>query len=221
MALYTPRNIAALRVNYQKGELIESAIPKNPFKLFEQWFDEHIRFVMDNNQYPEPNAVSLATCDPVTLKPSCRVVLLKHLDDKGFIFYTNYDSRKGNELKRNPYAAMTFYWDERSVRVEGKVERVDDQTSTEYFQSRPLKSQLGAWSSQQSTVIPDRDTLAKQFEDYEKKFENLEKLPKPEFWGLALVPEAIEFWQGRRNRLHDRIKFVKSDQEWTISRLSP
>ena len=209
--------IAALRENYIKGTLIVSDASLSPIEQFQIWFDEAI-----SSELLEPNAFVLSTVSNEG-KPSSRIVLLKGLDD-GFKFYTNYLSRKGTELIENSNACITFFWAEleRQVRIEGLMEKVSAEESDEYFQSRPRGSQIGAWTSNQSMVIENREIL----EDREKylitKFgDNL--IPRPPHWGgYRLVPTYIEFWQGRPSRLHDRIAYTSSENgEWKIERLSP
>jgi pyridoxamine 5'-phosphate oxidase len=165
----------------------------------------------------------LATVSPDG-RPSQRIVLLKGVEENKFLFYTNYQSKKGSQLEMNPVCALTFFWPEleRQVRIEGTVERVSTEKSTEYFQSRPRGSQLGAWASPQSSAIKDRSLLEQRLLDMEKKFADVPVVPKPQQWGgYAVTPFLIEFWQGRPNRLHDRIEFVKADAGWSINRLAP
>ncbi|AFH48954.1 pyridoxamine 5'-phosphate oxidase [Ignavibacterium album JCM 16511] len=204
-----------LRKNYQKGELLESQINPNPLRQFEIWFEE----VFKSNIY-EPNAMILATSSGN--KPSARVVLLKGFDERGFKFYTNYNSRKGRELTSNPNAALLFYWMEleRQVRIEGRVEKLSKEESLEYFNSRPLESRYGALASNQSEVIPNREFLERKFFELKEKYGD--NPPMPESWGgFLLIPELFEFWQGRPGRLHDRIVYEKSEKSWKIYRLSP
>ncbi|MCL6495010.1 MAG: pyridoxamine 5'-phosphate oxidase, partial [Ignavibacterium sp.] len=207
--------LSNLRKNYEKGELIESKINSNPFKQFEIWFVD----VLNYNIY-EPNAMILATS--YENKPSARVVLLKGFDETGFKFYTNYNSRKGKQLSLNPNAALLFYWMEleRQVRIEGKIEKLSREESLIYFNSRPLESRLGALASNQSEVIPDRSFLEKKYNEVKDKYGD--NPPMPENWGgYKLIPELFEFWQGRPNRLHDRIVYEKISEGWKIYRLSP
>lgn len=207
--------LSNLRKNYEKGELIESKINSNPFKQFEIWFED----VLNYNIY-EPNAMILATA--YENKPSARVVLLKGFDETGFKFYTNYNSRKGKQLSLNPNAALLFYWMEleRQVRIEGKIEKLSREESLIYFNSRPLESRLGALASNQSEVIPDRSYLEKKYSEVKEKYGD--NPPMPENWGgYKLIPELFEFWQGRPNRLHDRIVYEKISEGWKIYRLSP
>ena len=207
-----------LRVDYQADELLEANAAADPFKQFDQWFE-----AAKNSDCPEPNAMIVATINAAG-HPAARVVLLKQVTEEGFIFYTNYDSRKGQELAEHPHAALVFNWLEleRSVRIEGSVERVDPQTSTAYFQSRPKKSQIGAWTSPQSEVIPDRAFLERRKEEMEERFADREELPRPEHWGGFIVkPTLIEFWQGRSSRLHDRLVYRRAGGAWSRVRLAP
>ncbi|BDQ01562.1 pyridoxamine 5'-phosphate oxidase [Ignavibacterium sp.] len=204
-----------LRKNYEKGELLESQINPDPYRQFEIWFDD----VLNSNIY-EPNTMILATS--LENKPSARVVLLKGFDSSGFKFYTNYNSRKGKELSLNPNAALLFYWMEleRQVRIEGRVEKLSREESLEYFNSRPIESRYGALASNQSDLIPNREYLERKFSELKKKYGD--NPPMPENWGgYKLIPELFEFWQGRPNRLHDRIVYQKSENSWKIFRLSP
>ena len=208
-----------LRVDYQADVLLEQDAPASPFTLFDRWFEE-----AKDSDDPEPNAMIVATVN-ADGHPAARTVLLKEVTERGFIFYTNYDSRKGHEIDAHPHVAVVFNWLElqRSVRIEGRVEKVDEATSTEYFQSRPKKSQIGAWTSPQSQVIPDREFLDQRKEDLEKKYQDSEVLPKPDNWGGYIVlPEMIEFWQGRSSRLHDRLVYRPADNDnWKRERLAP
>ncbi len=207
MAHFTKRN------DYGLGSLTEESCDSNPIRQFERWLKD--AQVAD---LKEPTAMLLATAGP-----SARVVLLKEVTDDGFVFYTNYESRKGQELKANPNCALTFYWAEleRQVRVEGRAEPVAREKSEEYFKSRPRVSQLGALASQQSAVIGGRAELEERVKELGARY--AENVPVPENWGGYCVrPERIEFWQGRANRLHDRILFQrKGEGEWSIERLSP
>lgn len=204
-----------LRKNYQKGELLESKVNPNPFKQFDKWFEE----ALSSNIY-EPNAMILATA--ADNRPSARVVLLKGFDENGFKFYTNYNSRKGKEISINPNAVLLFYWMEleRQIRIEGRIEKLSKEESLEYFNSRPLDSRYGALASSQSEIIPDREYLEKKFSELKEKYGD--NPPMPDNWGgFILKPVLFEFWQGRPNRLHDRIVYEKKGSNWNIYRLSP
>lgn len=212
------KNITDLRKEYSRSTLDFSNVLKDPVKQFEKWFDEAMQAGIT-----EPNAMHLATVDEHG-KPSSRIVLLKGIDSNKFIFYTNYQSKKGRELEQNPACALTFFWPEieRQVRIEGVAERVDSKLSDDYFQSRPRGSQIGAWASPQSTPIKNREILEERAKQIEKKFELEKVLPRPNQWGgFQIDPLQIEFWQGRPSRLHDRIQFTKVDGEWRVNRLAP
>lgn len=212
------QNLQHLRSEYAKASLDTNSIDKDPIQQFQKWFQEAVV-----GNIIEPNAMSLATVS-ADGRPSIRIVLLKGVEDGKFLFYTNYQSKKGVQLEANPACALTFFWPEleRQVRIEGSVERVSLEKSTEYFQSRPRGSQLGAWVSPQSSPVKDRSILEQRMQEIEKKFEGADPLPKPQQWGgYAVNPYLIEFWQGRPNRLHDRIEFVKTDSSWTMNRLAP
>ena len=203
--------------NNQSNELNETSINKNPFIQFTKWYESIL-----NSNSNEPTAMMLSTAD-VNGNPSARIVLLKEFDGSGFVFYTNYESRKGKNLKKNPKAALTFFLDEqrRQIRIEGTVEKISRETSKEYFSSRPHESQIGAWVSAQSSVIPNRKFLENKFDELDKKFGN-EEIPLPVFWGgYRVIPNYFEFWQGRENRLHDRFCYKKENDEWKIFRLAP
>lgn len=210
-------SIAKFRKNYGKFQLDESHVKANPFEQFDLWFNESIQAGID-----EPNAMFLATCGK-NMQPSGRIVLLKDFSENGFDFHTNYNSRKGNEIKENPLVSATFFWGplERQIRIEGKIVVLDRNYSELYFKTRPFDSRIGAWASEQSKVIPSREFLLKRFEEFSKKFKD--DVPVPDHWGgLRIVPSKIEFWQGGENRLHDRILYSKnSNNKWEISRLSP
>lgn len=212
------QNLQHIRSEYAKASLDSGSVDKDPVKQFEKWFEEAIA-----SNVLEPNAMCLATVS-ADGRPSQRIVLLKGVEENTFLFYTNYQSKKGSQLELNPICALTFFWPEleRQVRIEGTVERVSVEKSTEYFQSRPRGSQLGAWASPQSSAIKDRSLLEQRLQDMEKKFADASVVPKPQQWGgYAVTPFLIEFWQGRPNRLHDRIEFVKSDAGWSVNRLAP
>lgn len=212
------KNISELRKEYSRATLDISNILPDPIKQFEKWFNEALKAGVS-----EPNAMHLATVNTEG-KPSSRIVLLKGIEDNKLVFYTNYQSRKGRELENNPACAVTFFWPdiERQVRFEGVATRVTQEMSDTYFQSRPRGSQVGAWSSPQSSIINDRVILEERVQQIEKRFGTSKVLPRPHQWGgYAIDPLLIEFWQGRANRLHDRIEFVKSDGAWKIHRLAP
>ncbi len=210
-------DIAQLRKDYSQQDLSESKVSVNPITQFEIWWQEAIK-----SQGEEINAMTLATCNNKG-QPSARIVLLKGFSEEGFVFFTNYESRKGKELSENPYAALVFFWKEieRQVRIEGKVKKVSEADSDEYFFMRPEASRLGAWSSPQSSPITDRQTLQKNIDHYQNKFSN-GNIPRPEYWGGYIVePSLIEFWQGRPGRLHDRLQYTIGEKGWQIERLAP
>jgi len=211
-------NVADLRKDYQLQGLSETDADLNPFKQFQIWFDQALAA-----QLPEPNAMTVATVTK-SGNPRARVVLLKNFDERGFVFYTNYHSHKGQELADNPQAAIAFWWAEleRQVRIEGRVLKVSDRESDEYFHSRPFNSRLGAWASEQSQVIESREVLEQRLQDLKTKYEN-QDIPRPPHWGgFRVIPTAIEFWQGRPSRLHDRLLYsLLDDSSWQIERLSP
>lgn len=211
-------NIADIRINYSKQELTEDSVASNAIDQFQKWLDEAIQAQAD-----EATAMVLSTASTKG-KPSARVVLLKGVSKTGFSFYTNYNSRKGEELAQNPFAAVTFFWPvlERQVRIEGKVVKVAAQLSDNYYHSRPKGSQIGAWASPQSQVIKSRKELEERDQQFSEQFKGLDEIPRPVHWGgYELQPERIEFWQGRPNRLHDRIVFELLDNNWQIKRLAP
>jgi len=209
-------SIAALRKSYERAELDETASQADPLQQFDRWLGEAIAA-----QVPEPNAMTLATVGP-DLRPSTRIVLVKGYDARGIVWFTNYDSRKGRELAGNPFAALQFHWVEleRVVRIEGQVQKVDAAESDAYFASRPLDSRIGAWASPQSQVIAGRSTLVANAAKYSAKF--LLSPPRPPHWGgFRLVPERWEFWQGRKSRLHDRLRYQREGEAWVRERLAP
>lgn len=212
------KDLSKLREEYLKGELLENNINKDPFQQFGLWIQEAI-----DSHVSEPNAMSVATSTPDG-KPSIRVVLLKELNQQGFVFFTNYDSRKGAEIAANPNAAIVFDWHqiERQVRIEGVITKISEEDSDTYFNSRPRGSKIGAWVSPQSQVINGREQLDKLQQQTEQRFEG-QDIPRPTHWGgYILIPTSIEFWQGRPSRLHDRILYSKkSNNEWDIERLAP
>ena len=213
------KDLGTYRKSYEKSELIESEIPSLPIELFNKWFAEVEAF----GGIEEINAMSIATIG-LDGFPKARVVLLKQLTSDGFIFYTNYNSEKGKALLANPQAGISFFWPnlERQVIIKGFVEKVDAETSSTYFNSRPVGSKLGAIVSPQSQVIPNRAFLEKNLHDLENEFKN-KTIPRPENWGGFIIkPISIEFWQGRANRLHDRIRYhLQDDKSWKIDRLAP
>lgn len=213
------KSLADMRRDYTRDGLSETSAPEEPFALFRQWFQEAVQA----EQAPvEPNAMTLATVDEQG-RPHCRVLLLKALDERGFTFFTNYDSDKGAQLAHSPFAAMTFFWPglERQVRIEGQVEKVSAEESDAYFHVRPLGSRLGAWASPQSRVIRDRAELERLLAETEQRF--LEQAPHcpPHWGGYRLVPERMEFWQGRPSRLHDRLDYRLTGGSWVRQRLAP
>jgi pyridoxamine 5'-phosphate oxidase len=212
------QSISDLRKEYTKSILDVSTVDKDPVLQFKKWFQE----VLDAGVL-EPNAMTLATISAKGT-PSSRIVLLKGLENGRFLFYTNYQSQKGKELELNPACALNFFWPEleRQVRIIGTAEQVDADTSEKYFQSRPRGSQVGAWASPQSTIIASREILENRMIEMEKRFEGKEVLPKPFQWGgYGVVPVEIEFWQGRKSRLHDRVVYTKGEKGWTLNRLAP
>lgn len=205
-----------MRSSYEQDQLLESNIDKNPFIQFTNWFEQVIKA-----KIIDPNAMTLATASKKGI-PSVRVILLKGYDKSGFTFYTNYGSRKGKELTENPNASLLFWWKEfeRQIRIEGKVKKLSREESKDYFNLRPLKSRYGALASNQSEVVESREVLEKKFAELEKKFGD--DPPIPENWGgYKLVPDRFEFWQGRSDRLHDRICYEKVEYDWKIFRLQP
>jgi pyridoxamine 5'-phosphate oxidase len=209
-------DIAQLRKSYERAELNETHSAPSPLMQFDRWLNEAI-----SSEVPEPNAMTLATVDG-RLRPSTRIVLIKGYDERGIVWYTNYHSRKGRELEGNPFAALQFHWVEleRVVRIEGRVEKVSEQESDTYFQSRPLDSRIGAWASPQSEVIESRATLVGHAAKYAAQF--LLQPPRPAHWGgYRLVPDQWEFWQGRPSRLHDRLRYRQMAGEWIRERLAP
>ena len=205
-----------LRLSYERDQLLESNISKDPFVQFKLWFDLVLK-----SEIIEPNAMTIATATKNGF-PSARIVLLKEYDETGFTFFTNYGSRKGQEITENPKASLLFWWREfeRQVRIEGRVEKISKEVSQNYFNARPIKSRYGALASKQSKVVKSREVLEKKFLELEKQFG--ENPPTPENWGgYKLIPNKFEFWQGRQDRLHDRICYERINNEWKIYRLSP
>ena len=206
-----------LREDYSKHSLDESDVSSDPIEQFEKWIKEALKA-----EVPEPNAMTLSTVGAGN-KPHSRVVLLKGIENDEFIFYTNHKSDKGAEIAQNPNVALCFLWLEleRQVRIEGKAEKLSEDESEAYFKKRPYKSQIGALASNQSSVVPNRAFLEDRFKELEEIYSE-GNVPKPESWGgYRVKPEVLEFWQGRRSRLHDRIKFEKVGDKWDIKRLSP
>ena len=211
-------SLADLRKNYSLGSLDAADADRNPFRQFDAWFAQAV-----DAQLPEPNTMTLATVDSRG-RPSARIVLIKVVDERGFVFFTNYESRKGHELAHNPFASLLFYWIEleRQVRIEGTVVKTSEAESDQYFHSRPLGSRIGAWASEQSQVIESRAVLEAREKEISAQYGDLP--PRPPHWGgYRLVPDAIEFWQGRPSRLHDRLLYTRSadSSDWQIARLSP
>src|SRR3954462_13970500 len=209
--------LADLRKDYSLAGLVEKDLARDPFRQFEKWFQE-----AEAAKIPEPNAMTLATATREG-RPSARTVLLKGLDGRGFVFFSNYESRKGRELHENPNATLLFPWLvlERQVIVEGTVSKVPREESEAYFHSRPRASQLAAWVSQQSSIISGRTVLEDSMKMLEQKYAGRE-VPLPPHWGgWRLVPETVEFWQGRRSRMHDRLRYRREKDGWVIERLAP
>ena len=208
--------LSDLRTDYKMASLDESDVAPTPFKQFDKWFGDAIKA-----EVPEPNAMTLATCDALG-RPSARIVLIKGVDDRGMIFFTNYQSHKGQDLAANNRAALLFFWPEleRQIRIEGRVETVSAADSDAYYQSRPVLSRIGAWASPQSQVLPSRTDLEARFAAFAA--EHGENPPRPAHWGgYRVVPNFFEFWQGRRSRLHDRICYRLTEGNWKLERLAP
>jgi pyridoxamine 5'-phosphate oxidase len=209
-------DLAALRKSYERAELDESSAHSDPLQQFALWLQQAL-----DAQVPEPNAMTLATVG-ANGRPSTRIVLIKGLDARGIVWYTNYDSRKGRELENNPYAALQFHWVEleRVVRIEGRVEKVSAEESDAYFASRPLDSRIGAWASPQSQVIASRALLVANAAKIGARY--VLSPPRPPHWGgYRLVPDSFEFWQGRKSRLHDRLRYRLDGGQWVRERLAP
>ena len=210
-------DIGDLRREYTQAGLTRESLEANPLQQFDRWFTQAVQ-----GQVLEPNAMQIATVD-IKGKPTLRTVLLKSYDDKGFIFYTNYNSQKAQQIAANPQVALLIFWKEleRQVEITGRAEKVSTLESLRYFTSRPRGSQLGAWVSVQSSIITSRNLLEMKLEEIKRKF-NEGAIPLPDFWGgYRVIPETIEFWQGRSNRLHDRFEYRRIAQGWDIVRLSP
>jgi pyridoxamine 5'-phosphate oxidase len=212
------KSIADIRKDYQLQSLLETDVADNPFEQFNRWWDDAVKSELD-----EVNAMTLATASPTGM-PSARIVLLKSASADGFVFFTNYNSHKGKELEENPFACLVFFWKEleRQIRITGTIEKVSAAESDEYFHSRPVGSRIGAWASPQSSVIPSRETIEKNIVKFEQEFAGTEITRPPHWGGYIVKPTLIEFWQGRPNRLHDRIQYTKQQGEsWKIERLAP
>ena len=208
--------LADIRKDYKLESLDESDVAASPFDQFDKWFGDATKA-----ELPEPNAMTLATCD-ASGRPSARIVLIKGYDERGIVFFTNYQSRKGQDLAANNRAALLFFWPEleRQVRIEGRVETVSAADSDAYFQSRPVASRIGVWASPQSQVLPSRTELEARFAAFSA--EHGENPPRPAYWGgYRVVPVFYEFWQGRRSRLHDRICYRLANGKWKLERLAP
>ncbi|MCH7724525.1 MAG: pyridoxamine 5'-phosphate oxidase [Bacteroidetes bacterium] len=206
-----------IRRDYKHSELSKTSVNKDPFVQFNNWFNEIV-----NAKIIDPSAMVLATVAEANM-PSARIVLLKEVDVKGFVFFTNYLSRKAKDLETNPNASLLFYWKEmdRQLRIEGIIEKVKTKISEDYFHTRPRESQISAWVSKQSSIVPDRNFLDKKYDELDEEFGN-DEIPLPDFWGgYRLIPEYFEFWQGRESRLHDRICYRKEKGNWKIFRLAP
>ncbi len=210
-------NIADIRKDYKLQTLFEKDVDKDPIEQFSKWWHEAAK-----SDIEELNAMTLATCNKDGM-PSARIVLLKDFSHEGFMFFTNYESQKGKELAHNPNAALVFFWKEleRQIRIEGTVEKVSEQVSIDYFLTRPVASQIGAWSSPQSKKIDNREVIESNVTQYQTQFQDTPMIKPPHWGGYIVRPKHIEFWQGRRSRLHDRIVYNLENQHWNISRLAP
>lgn len=212
------RDFQALRMEYTTAGLRRDDVASNPFVQFRQWLDEAIAA-----EIREPNGMTLATATAEG-RPSARTVLLKSFDERGFVFYTNYESRKAQEIASNPHAALVFWWGEleRQVRIEGEIARVSAEQSDAYYRSRPFGSRLGAWVSPQSEVIDGRGVLEARLASLQQRYDGATDIARPENWGgYRVAPSTIEFWQGRQNRLHDRLRYSRTAVGWQIERLAP
>jgi pyridoxamine 5'-phosphate oxidase len=211
------KELAQIRRDYSLKALSKKSVKKDPYDQFALWMNEAL-----NSIIIDPNAMTIATVGEDG-KPSIRIVLLKQFDHSGFVFYTNYQSKKGTDLGNNPNAVLHFFWREleRQVIIWGKAEKLSAEESAKYFKTRPLESQLSAWASSQSNIIPNREYLEQRFQDLKKEFDKTE-VPLPPFWGgFRVVPDKFEYWQGRENRLHDRICYRRTTESWEIVRLAP
>lgn len=209
------KSIKNIRTDYVKNELNFDDLTTHPFELFKSWMTDALK------QVSEPNAFVFSTVNSEG-KPSSRVLLLRDLDDKGFNFFTNYNSQKSQDIESNPFVCMNFFWyeSERQVRVSGRIEKLPVEASDDYFQSRPYESKIGAWSSPQSSIIQSREILDKNVKDFSSQY--TDDVPRPPHWGgYCIVPDKIEFWQGRSSRLHDRFVYSLEGEEWKIERLAP
>lgn len=212
------KNIAGIRKDYQMQSLLETGVADDPFVQFDSWWDDAVK-----SELNEINAMTLATAS-ATGMPSARIVLLKSVSEAGFVFFTNYNSQKGKELLENPRACLVFFWKEleRQIRITGMVQKVSVEESDEYFNSRPEGSRIGAWASPQSSVIESREIIEINIANYARQFAKGEIARPPHWGGYIVIPAVIEFWQGRPNRLHDRIQYSKiTDGSWKIERLAP
>ncbi|MBL1280754.1 MAG: pyridoxamine 5'-phosphate oxidase [Fluviicola sp.] len=208
----------SIRRDFADRPLNENSVKDNPFEQYATWFEEAV-----NSQILDPSAMNLSTAD-AKAKPTSRIVYLRDIIDSGIVFYTNYNSQKGKNLAENPQASATLFWSEleRQIRFEGEVEKVADEVSDKYFAARPKESKIGAWASHQSDVLADRKELEEQVKFFTEKFKDTKDIPRPDFWGgYRLIPNRIEFWQGRPSRLHDRIVYLKKDNDWQIVRVNP
>ena len=208
----------SIRRDFADRPLNEDSVKNNPFDQYAVWFDEAV-----NSQLLDPYAMCLSTVNKQG-KPSSRIVYMRDIINNSFVFYTNYNSQKAEDLANNPFAALNIHWSEldRQIRIEGSVEKVNPEISDAYFEARPKESKIGAWASKQSDLIESRDELIAKVDFFSDKFKNTDDIPRPEFWGgYQLIPNRIEFWQGRPSRLHDRIVFVKEKDNWMLKRLNP
>ncbi|MCU4174707.1 pyridoxamine 5'-phosphate oxidase [Carboxylicivirga sp. N1Y90] len=211
------KKLSDIREHYNKGNLLRSELLDDPYLQFDLWMKQAI-----DSECLHPTAVNLATVDS-QLRPSTRIVLLKEVSDEGFVYFTNYKSQKGSELEQSSFACLNFFWAEleRQVRISGEVKKVEPAKSDEYFQSRPRESQLGAWASEQSSLVKTSEDLQARYNELEKQYEG-KNIPRPEHWGgYVLMPNKIEFWQGRSNRMHDRYLYTLEANTWKIEQLAP